>query len=156
MIKTFLIVAGIGLLLTACAVNKKNVQESINESAKESGFTYNVYESFDTIPNYQAVSSSLFKEIMDHPETVVIDVRTPEEIADGKILDHALEINFYEKNFEAEIQKLDKTVPYAIYCRSGNRSGKTLKIFERNGFKEAYHLYGGINAWKKYNSQSND
>ena len=139
--------------LSACIMNKKSIQEEINESANKNGFNYNIYETFDTIPNYQAVSPSLFEEIKNHKKTVVIDVRTPEEIAEGKISETAVEIDFYSKDFESKIQQLNKNIPYAIYCRSGSRSKKTLEIFKKNDFKEVYHLYGGINAWKKFKNQ---
>ena len=42
----------------------------------------------------------------------------------------------------------DKNKNYLVYCRSGNRSGSSLEIMEELGFKEAYHISGGLSEWK--------
>lgn len=78
----------------------------------------------------------------------VIDLRTPEETAAGKITADALEIDFYDNDFATKLAELDRTTPYLIYCRSGNRSGQTLKTMEELGFTEVYDLKGGIGAWQ--------
>lgn len=78
----------------------------------------------------------------------VIDLRTPQETAAGKITADALEIDFYEDDFETQLAALDRSTPYLIYCRSGNRSGQTLKQMEALGFTEVYDLQGGIGAWQ--------
>ncbi|MBM4241173.1 MAG: rhodanese-like domain-containing protein [Euryarchaeota archaeon] len=44
---------------------------------------------------------------------------------------------------------MDKNKKYLIYCRSGRRSGKTLKKMKNLGYKEVYGLTGGMNQWKK-------
>ena len=87
-----------------------------------------------------------FKEKMKEPGVVILDVRTPEETAQGKIAG-AEEINFYADNFESEIDKLDRDKTYLVYCRSGNRSSKTCKLMASKGFKKCYNLVGGYNAW---------
>ncbi len=53
---------------------------------------------------------------------VLIDVRTPEEFNEGHITG-ALNIDVQSASFDSEIASLDKSVTYALYCRSGNRSG---------------------------------
>ena len=50
-------------------------------------------------------------------------------------------------DFVTRLETLDKTVPYALYCRSGNRSGTALSMMTAAGFTSAYHLGGGIGAW---------
>jgi rhodanese-related sulfurtransferase len=79
-------------------------------------------------------------------EVVVVDVRTPEEIADGK-LDGALEIDFNGDNFLAEFQKLDKDKTYLLYCRSGNRSGQAMDLLAKNGYNKLYNMLGGYTKW---------
>ena len=79
---------------------------------------------------------------------VVLDVRTPEEFADGHI-DGAININFYDDNFREQLEALDKSVPYLLHCRSGNRSNKALKIMRALGFQKVIHLDGGILAWNE-------
>lgn len=53
----------------------------------------------------------------------VIDVRTPEEYAEGHIEGAEL-INFRGDAFTSEIAALDSKTTYVVYCRTGNRSAK--------------------------------
>ncbi len=76
----------------------------------------------------------------------LIDVRKPEEFAAGK-LEGAINLNFYDKDFNEQIAKLDKDRPVFIYCKSGGRSGKSTKIMSKMGFKEVYDLEGGYDGW---------
>jgi len=87
-----------------------------------------------------------FKEKMKEPGVVILDVRTPDETAQGKI-EGAIEIDFYSDNFESEIEKLDPEKTYLVYCRSGNRSAKTCNLMASKGFKHCYNLLGGYKAW---------
>lgn len=83
------------------------------------------------------------------PNLQLIDVRTPEEFAQGHI-DGALNLNFYDDDFTQQLeQKLDKGRPVMLYCRSGNRSGQAASEMVTMGFKELYDLKGGFMAWPK-------
>ena len=53
----------------------------------------------------------------------VIDVRTPEEYAEGHVADAEL-IDFQGDGFGAAVAALDPSVTYVVYCRSGNRSAQ--------------------------------
>lgn len=77
---------------------------------------------------------------------VVIDVRTPEEFAEGH-LPNADMIDFYAPDFADRIGDLDRDVPYVIYCRSGSRSGQTRQLMEQLGFSDVVDLDGGVLAW---------
>lgn len=79
--------------------------------------------------------------------TVVIDVRSPEEVANGFIPGTDLFINFFDGNFQDQLQKLDKTKTYIVYCHSGNRSGKATNVMQQLGFTDIYNLQGGISGW---------
>jgi len=63
-----------------------------------------------------------------------------------------LEINFYDDTFEQQINELNPDEKYLVYCRSGNRSGQSLGIFEKLGFENVQELEGGVLAWEKYQS----
>ena len=76
----------------------------------------------------------------------VIDVRTPEEFAAGHI-EGATNINFLSDDFEAEIARLDKSEPYLLHCKSGNRSAKALAEMERQGFENIAHMTDGYDGW---------
>lgn len=89
----------------------------------------------------------LSKLKVDYPDLVIIDVRTPEEIAGGKIDENALEIDFKNSSFDSKISKLDKDKTYLIYCKSGGRSSKSAKKMISSGFKNIYNLDGGYSDW---------
>ena len=89
---------------------------------------------------------SEFEAKMAEDGVVVLDVRTPEETAEGKI-DGAAEIDFHAPDFQERIATLDKNATYLVYCRSGSRSASASGIMKEMGFKEVYNLLGGYQAW---------
>lgn len=76
----------------------------------------------------------------------VIDVRTPEEFAEGH-LDGATLVDFYDADFADQIAALPTDEEYVIYCRSGNRSGQAATIMEGLGFDQVYDMDGGVIAY---------
>jgi rhodanese-related sulfurtransferase len=87
-----------------------------------------------------------FSKKITESGVVILDVRTPGEFAEGYI-EGAQNIDFQTGNFENEIAALDKNVTYAVYCRSGNRSGQAAKIMHDAGFQDVYNLDGGVIDW---------
>jgi rhodanese-related sulfurtransferase len=77
---------------------------------------------------------------------VTLDVRTPGEFAEGHI-EGARLIDFQSGNFENEIATLDKNATYAVYCRSGNRSGQAVKVMQDAGFTNVFNMNGGVIEW---------
>jgi len=86
------------------------------------------------------------KKISD-TSIVLLDVRTPAEFAAGHIAG-ATNIDFESGTFEADIQRLDKSKSYAVYCRSGNRSGQATALMAKDGFKTIFNLDGGLINWQ--------
>lgn len=70
---------------------------------------------------------------------IIIDVRTPAEVAAGSIK-NSINIDFRNENFKSEILKLAKNATYKLYCRSGNRSGQALQLMKDLGFKNLQNL----------------
>jgi rhodanese-related sulfurtransferase len=91
-----------------------------------------------------------FKDLMHSLNNAeVLDVRTPQEIAEGKI-EGAKELDFFDPQFREKVAQLDKDKDYLIYCRSGNRSGQTCQLMSTMGFKgKLVNLAGGYMAWKE-------
>jgi rhodanese-related sulfurtransferase len=77
---------------------------------------------------------------------ITLDVRTPGEFAEGYIQGARL-IDFQSGNFENEIAALDKNATYAVYCRSGNRSGQAVKVMQDVGFTNVFNMNGGVIDW---------
>lgn len=104
----------------------------------------------DFLRKYE-ITPEFAKKIIDNSRNdsnmVLVDVRSPEEYQDGHI-EGARNINFLSPDFKEKISLLDKNKTYVLYCRSGHRSGLALKIFMDNGFKNVYHIKGGIINWK--------
>ena len=78
----------------------------------------------------------------------LIDIRTPGEYTGGYI-EGAININFFDSDFNAQMAKLNKDKELYIYCRSGNRSGKAAKRLKDQGFTKIYDLQGGILNWNR-------
>jgi rhodanese-related sulfurtransferase len=96
----------------------------------------------------KAISSEKFEKRMHKRKVTVLDVRTPEEYAEGH-LHHAVLINVLDSTaFVSKVQSLKKNRTYLIYCKSGRRSGKALVMMQQQGFRKLYQLDGGITAWK--------
>ena len=86
-------------------------------------------------------------QLQNDTNGVVLDVRTESEVAEG-FIPNAIHINIYKgQGFIDDIEKLDKTKNYYVYCRSGNRSGQACSVMNQLGFDNAYNLVGGILDW---------
>ncbi len=80
------------------------------------------------------------------PGVVTLDVRTAGEFMAGHIKG-AINIDVEGTQFASEISKLDKTVTYTVYCKSGRRSAIAAEIMVNAGFKSLFNLENGIQAW---------
>jgi rhodanese-related sulfurtransferase len=79
---------------------------------------------------------------------VILDVRTPEEVAEG-IIPNAIHIDIFKgQGFIDEVQQLDKTKTYFVYCKAGGRSGQACSVMNQLGFKKSYNLLGGFSEWQ--------
>jgi rhodanese-related sulfurtransferase len=92
------------------------------------------------------LSVSEFSNKVAETGVITLDVRTPGEFNEGHI-EGALLVDFQSGNFENEIASLDKSKTYAVYCRSGSRSGQAVKVMSEAGFTNIYNLNGGVIDW---------
>ncbi len=83
-----------------------------------------------------------------NPDFVILDVRTPGEFQAERIGDAVL-LDYNSGNFRAEAGKLPRGKTYLVYCRTGNRSRGALQVLSEEGFRNVYHLGGGIVEWKE-------
>lgn len=79
---------------------------------------------------------------------LILDVRTPGEYASGHI-PGAINMDYYAPDFAEQIESLDKTRDVFLYCASGNRSGRAMKLLQKAGFRNALDLKGGFGAWAR-------
>lgn len=97
---------------------------------------------------YTDLSPKEFARKMSDKDVVVLDVRTPEETAQGKI-EGAIEVNVSDPGFTQKINELDKDKTYLVYCRSGRRSVTACNTMAGQGFGKLYNLAGGYMAWEQ-------
>ena len=136
---TFLLLFG-AIILMGCTAQDapQNTPLAQESSSAEAATSEGVYEK---------ISPQEFNAKIESGEYIVLDVRTQEEYNDERITEDAMSIDFYAPDFEAKIATLDKERKYLLYCRSGNRSGKTLAMMEESQFSEVLELKGGIGNW---------
>lgn len=91
-----------------------------------------------------AQAKTLIKNTKD---LIILDVRTPEETAQG-IIKGAVIIDIARNDFKTKVSKLDKTKPILVYCKAGGRSSTATEIMEELGFKKLYNLTDGYDEWK--------
>jgi len=94
------------------------------------------------------VQADVAAKLVAEGKVTVLDVRTPEEFAEGHIAG-ATNINFMAKDFTNQVARLDRDKVYLVHCASGGRSKRCLPQLKQLGFKQIYHLDGGFSAWEE-------
>lgn len=94
----------------------------------------------------RVVSPVAAQDLLADGTRTLIDVRTPEEFAEGHLPGAEL-IDFNAPDFAERIGALDRNTQYVIYCRSGNRSSQARALFTSLGFTDVADIDGGILAW---------
>lgn len=96
----------------------------------------------------ERVDAVRFAEVVSTPGAQIIDVRTPEEFAEGH-LEGAVNMNVQGADFAAQISSLDPAGLYAVYCRSGNRSQAAVAAMADGGLSGIFELETGIVGWQE-------
>lgn len=89
------------------------------------------------------------KEVLanNNPNTILLDVRTPEEYQSGHI-NSAINFDISSTNFIPKIENLDKSKTYILYCQSGGRSKLASILMEQKGFDIINFQFGYI-SWEE-------
>jgi rhodanese-related sulfurtransferase len=111
-------------------------------------FVFQGYAQTAAPDSIQVLSIPQFEKMSAKKKSKIIDVRTPEEVAEGHLAD-ASTFNFLSPDFTSQVAGLNKKGTYLLYCRSGSRTRKAADAMQKMGFKHVYMLEGGINAWKE-------
>lgn len=99
-----------------------------------------------TAIDYTTVDTKDFAEKIKSPDVILVDVRQPDEYAEGHI-EGAINIDVNNADFvETALKRLPKDKIIAVYCRSGKRSALASGILSKLGY-EILNLDGGIMAW---------
>ena len=125
----------LSFLATWIGCNKKNTTKT--EDSTTDG-------TFQSVTAQEA--ATLIEQNTDNPDFIILDVRTPGEFNRSHIAG-AQNMDFYNSDFESNLEQLDKTKIYFVYCASGNRSGQAMNKMKSLNFQTVYNLLGGISGW---------
>ena len=88
-----------------------------------------------------------YEKLQADENAVILDVRTEDEWNDG-IIPKAINIDIYKgQGFIYQLEELDKSKNYYVYCKSGGRSAQACSIMNQLGFETTYNLMGGFSEW---------
>lgn len=99
-------------------------------------------------PRQSLTAVEFSEKIQALTDEQIIDVRTPQEFAGGYI-SGAVNINYNDPGFMAQINNLDKNKPVMVYCLSGGRSSDAAQKLVEAGFQNVYDMKGGTMSWSK-------
>lgn len=99
---------------------------------------------------YKDITVTEAMKLLEQGDIVFLDVRTPEETAEG-IIPGAIIADYRSDSFKQEINGLDKSKSYVVYCKSGGRSVKASNIMSEAGFSDLMNMKGGYTSWKEAN-----
>ena len=117
----------------------KKIQQLIKEKA---------FKAKNVVGKDHQVGVDEFETLVKSGKVRLVDVRTPQEFAEGHI-EGALNVDWKDRHFAENIQKVvGNEKPVAIYCRSGNRATRAMYAMDALGYNEIYNLEHGIKSWK--------
>ena len=92
------------------------------------------------------LSSDEFERLIEDRNVQRLDVRTVAEYSEGHI-PGSININILDDNFSSAADEvLDKSLPVAVYCKSGRRSRNAARLLVKKGYM-VYNLDKGILNW---------
>ena len=96
-------------------------------------------------PISQATPAEAAKFLAATPGAQFVDVRTPEEFAEGRAKGAT---NRPLQELPQWAGSLSKDKPVVLICRSGSRSMKAATALEAQGFKRLVNVQGGTLGWE--------
>lgn len=97
---------------------------------------------------HEIAPDQVVRQLVDHPDTLIIDVRTEDERHTRGYILNSLNYDYFhgQKTLDA-LAKLDKTKPCIVHCAIGGRAQFIAVQMHQLGFKNILLLKGGFNAW---------
>ena len=130
------------IFLLSCG-NKKEASTVQSTSEEASEVTPELMEVGTTEISVEDLQDML----MAGDAPLVVDVRTPEEVATGTIQPDVIHIDINGDGFEEQVAQLDPNETYVVYCKAGGRSSKAQEYMLAQGFQHVLNMTGGITAW---------
>lgn len=108
----------------------------------------NILNKLKNIISFRTSSKEIqYKEAMDilkeHTDAILLDVRSHQEFCEGH-LSGAINIPIYDlaKNINKNVKNKDNII--IVYCSSGARSKKAIKVLDDLCYTNVYAIKGGI------------
>lgn len=101
---------------------------------------------------FKQVRVSEVRELVEK-EAVIVDVREPNEFANGNLKGA---INIPLTQFRDRMHEIPKDVPVYVHCRSSQRSYNAVMALENSGYENVYNISGsylGISLYEYYTDQ---
>ena len=93
----------------------------------------------------EVTASETIQILSEHPETVVLDCREPNEAALGTVAGAVvIPRGIMESNIERVAKRDQKVI---IYCAGGNRSALAADTLREMGYTDVATMAGGFRAW---------
>lgn len=128
--KTLILAFAIALMIGGCATAPNRSTDSSLAGIK---------------PGISEVTPAEARPAIEAAYSQFIDVRTPEEYAEG----HAYRTrNLPLETLADNLDKIEKREPVYIICRTDNRSREAAEVLLKAGFSRAIVVTGGTEAWK--------
>jgi len=89
-------------------------------------------------------------ELSENPDLIVVDVRTPDEVAEGVVVGENV-VSIPLDDFIGLMPEwpTDKDAPIVTYCKAGHRSTMAMSILWSYGYTNIRSLKGGFTAWQE-------
>jgi rhodanese-related sulfurtransferase len=112
------------------------------------------------LPEYKQMVDAAKREIKEidpaelkrmqqaHENFTLIDVREPDEVAEGAIAG-AKPLPRGQLEYKIDTITTDKAQPIVCYCGGGGRSALAAQSLQKMGFKNVKSLAGGYKGWKE-------
>ena len=96
---------------------------------------------------FQRLAVAQAVQLAKQPGTFILDVRTPEEYAEGRLAGSVL-MPVTELSLRLGDLPKDKKTPVLVYCVAGPRSQAAGRFLTEQGYTAVHELKGGITAWR--------
>ena len=141
-----LIILLVPVVLMGCQESKSSEVSGAAENTDKAAVSSTAVSETVQAENF-LLSPTEFKKKIDSEGVIIIDVRTPGELASLGYIKGAEHMDIKSADFKDKIAALDKDKEYYVYCHAGGRSGSAKKMMDKLGFSKVYDLKGGITAW---------
>lgn len=142
-----LLLAFLALALFSCSNSGENGSNKTGAVAAPQGQP-NQQQAKEVLASYSPTEA--LNLIKQRPDLLIVDVRSPQELQQGKIQNSVL-VPFW--NIMKGEHTLPKDRPLLLVCAVGGRSYGAMQILARQGYKELYNLKGGMSAWAQQKMQ---